>query len=197
MRYISFIGLFFFVFSVNAQKKKDNYFLNNFVAGTSLTYIWETDNSPYVPQYEDYFWEEYTWNINFGVSLNKSFTSGIQVLNIFTKGTHIENERFLIYGAFGQYDVFGRTKSKMSLILEMSINIGDYCTCDHLDPYRKENLWYYGLGGSLEFPLTNISEHLFLEIGFYDYLILNKIKTKYNYTQYIIGLNYHFGKKRK
>ena len=197
MKYISLFFLLFFSFFAGAQQKKDSYFLNNFVAGTSLTYIWETDNSPYIPEYEDYFWQEYTWNINFGVSLSKSFTAGIQVLNIFTRGTHVDNEHFTVYGAFGQYDAFGKVDTKMSLILEMSVNKGDYCTCGHLDPYRQDNLWYYGIGSGLEFPLTMISEHLFLDLSFYDYLILNKIKTKYNYTQYIVGLNYHFGKKRK
>ena len=195
---ISVAFLLFSLVSLKAQDKKNNHFLNRIVAGTSLTYIW--DNQPHdvnLPVSDEFFWESYTWNINAAVSVNKRMLAGIQVLNVFTSGTRIENEYYTIYGLFTQYDFFAKTRSKMSMFLEMSINRGDFCTCGNLDPYRKSNLWYHGLGFGFEFPLKRISERLFFDLSGYNYFILNKYKTKYNFTQYILGLNYHIGKKKK
>jgi len=175
-------------------EEPNKYFLNYFVAGTSLTYIYDNSHPEYYPD-KKHFYKEYTWNINFAAIINKRITTGIQVLNLFTEKTFGEKNNYNIYGIFSQYDFF--PKLKTSLFGEMSVNIGDYCTCGTLDPIRKKNIWYYGFGGGAEFPLKKISEHLFFDLSFINYIILNKIKTKYNYTQYIIGLNYHFGKKQK
>jgi len=180
---------------ISNEKEPNQNFLNGFIVGTSLTYIWNSNKKDY--PVDENFYEEYTWNINFATTLNKRMIAGIQVLNIFTSGTHVENNNYLIYGIFTQYDFLAKRNKKTALFLEMSINRGDYCTCGHLDPSRKTNLWYHGFGGGIELPIKQISEHLFLDLSFYNYIILNKIKTKYNYTQYIVGLNYHFGKKRK
>lgn len=175
------------------EKTPNQNLMNGFIAGSSLTYIYDSNTKDY-PVGEN-FYEEYTWNVNFATTLNKRFTAGIQLLTIFTSGTHVKKSNYFIYGLFTQFDFL--PKSKSSLFLETSINRGDYGTCGHLDPYRIKNLWYYGLGGGFEFPIKKISKNLFIDISIYNYLIINNIKTKYNYTQYIIGLNYHFGKKRK
>ncbi len=175
------------------SKEKNNFLFNNLTAGSSLTYIWNSNVSDY-PVGKN-FYEEYTWNLNIATSINKRIMAGFQVLNIFTSGTHVNNENYLMYGFFSQFDFF--SKKKVSLFAELSINRGDYCTCGHIDPYRKNNIWYMGFGGGLEVPIKTISENLFLDLSWINYQILNKIKTKYNFTQYIIGLNYHIGKKKK
>jgi hypothetical protein len=178
---------------IEKKIKKDEpntHFLNHFTAGTSLTYIWNSNSDDY-PEGEN-FYEEYTWNVNFAVSLNKRFNLGIQLMNLFTKGTHVEDEHYMIYGLFTQFDFL--PEKRTNLFLETSFSRGDYGTCGHLDPYRINNLWYNGLGGGIEFPVRTISENLFIDLSFMNYIILNKIQTKYNYTQYIVGLNYHFGK---
>jgi hypothetical protein len=172
------------------KHEPNTHFLNHFTAGTSLTYIWNSNRVDY-PEGEN-FYEEYTWNVNFAVSLNKRFNLGVQLMNLFTKGTHVEDEHYMIYGLFTQFDFLPNKKT--NVFLETSISRGDYGTCGHLDPYRINNLWYNGLGGGVEFPVRTISENLFIDLSFMNYIILNEIQTKYNYTQYIVGLNYHFGK---
>ena len=175
----------FFSFDAESQENKRANFLNSFTAGTSLTYIINLDDS---------FYEEYTWNLNFAASISQRMNVGIQVLNIYANGSNIEKASYNIFGLFTQYDFFAKKRTKNTLFVELSINKGDYCTCDNLDPYRKSNLWYYGFGGGTEIRLKKISEHIFLDISFYNYQIINKYKKKYNFTQYIIGLNYRFGK---
>jgi hypothetical protein len=155
------------------------------------------ENSKELPESEHYIYNEYTWNFNAAFSIAKGLLAGGQIMTIFASGTRIENEFFHIYGAFVQYDFFAYTKSKASLFIETSFNTGDYLTAGWEDPYRREGLYYYGFGGGLELPLSKVSKRLFLDLSFYNYHILNKIHDKYNYTQYIVGLNYHIGKPRK
>jgi hypothetical protein len=176
-------------------KEPNTHFLNSLVVGSSLTYIWNTNDDDYPVGTNLY--EEYTWNLNVAVPLNKRFMVGAQWLNLFTKGTHVPDRNYMIYGLYTQYDFFAKIKSPVSMFLEMSINRGDYGTLGHLDPYRMKGLWYHGFGGGFEFPVRPISERLFFELSFQNYMILNKIQTKYNYTQYILGLNYRFGKSKK
>ncbi len=198
MKQVLIAASFLLLFNLQtySQKKSKRYFLNSFVAGTSLTYIWDTENYPNT-QVVAYRYNEYTWNINMAASVSKGLFVGIQAMTLFTNSTRSDNAIYNIYGLFAQYDCLAYSGSKWSLILESSINTGDYFTGGWEDPYRREGLYYYGIGGGLEIPLSSISDKLFLDLSFYSYDILNKIKEKYNYTQYIIGLNYHFGKPRK
>jgi hypothetical protein len=183
--------------SIHAQEKKNNHFLNSFVFGSSLTYLWDTNKSIGTSVFDEYFWSNYSWNLNFAVSLSKSFSTGIQVLNIWSTGTRIENTHNIIYGAFVQYDFLHKTPSKKRMFIEISIDKGDFFTGGTLDPYTRKGLWYNGIGFGFEIPLKSISPNLYLDLSGYNYVILNKIFDKYNYTQYIIGLNYRFGKNFK
>jgi hypothetical protein len=45
------------------------------IVGSSLTYMWFTD---YDNQENNY--DEYTWNINMGIKLNKRIVSGLQII---------------------------------------------------------------------------------------------------------------------
>ncbi len=200
MKQKSILIFVFLLFSTSIfAQKKDNFLFNSFTAGTSLTYIWEGEinGDKYTGAPREFIYNEYTWNINFATSLSKSFQLGIQVLNIYTSGTRIENEYNKIYGMFVQYDFLYRTPYSVKMFIDMSINRGDFCTAGFSDPYTKKGLWYHGMGGGVELPLKMISKKLFVDLSLYNYMILNKIEKKYNFTQYIIGLNYHLGKPLK
>ena len=86
------------------------------------------------------------------------------------------------------------SSQKSNVFVELSGNKGNYCTCYPNFPYTRENLYYLGIGGGVNFRLH---KQFFLDIGFTNYDILNNIKEKYNYTQYIIGINYLINFRKK
>jgi len=175
------------------NKNEDGKIFSLFNIGSSLTYT----NYANVTDYPtgEHLYKEFTWNINLATNISKRVNLGIQVLNIYTSGTHIDNSNYLIYGLFSQYNFLGGKKTPTKLFIEGSINKGNYYTGGTLDPYLKEGLYYVGCGMGLDIPLRNISKNLFLDVAFMNYWILNDIFDKYNYTQYIIGLNYYIGKR--
>jgi hypothetical protein len=81
---------------------------------------------------------------------------------------------------------------KNSFLLEAGLMYGNYCTCEDDDPFKRDGLYYLDLGGSFEMQL---SKRIYLDMGFNVYNILNDVKGKYAYTQYIVGLNYTIGKR--
>ena len=168
-----------------AQKE----FGKTFIVGTSLTFIPDYNNNPSVSNY-NYF--EYTWNLNAAVSISKRIFTGVQALTIFTNGSRVENNTYYIIGLFGQFNFI--PKQKFRFFAELSINTGDYCTCGNFDPFRVEDLVYLGWGGGFDLPLKFITKNLYLDLSFISYLILNDIDDKHGFTQYIIGINYRFGK---
>ena len=184
---IILILLFTLIFSNSFSQKKNKHFFNTVIFGSSLTYLL-LDNSNY-----DSF-QEFTWHVNGAISLHKQVFVGTQVLTIFYKNTNPGWENYYIYGLFGQFDFM--PKQKFRLFIETSINKGNYCICWN-EPYLKNNLFYLGFGFGCDIPIKFLSDKLFLDLSFYNYAILNKIEEKSNYTQYIIGINYHFGKKIK
>jgi len=169
--------------------QSESTFGKSFITGLSLTYIWDYDNTGSLT---DYRYNEYTWNLNAAVSISKRIYSGVQVMTIFISGTRVDGDNYSMYGLFGQYNFTPKKKSRF--FIETSFNQGNYCTCGKLDPYKKDDLLYWGLGIGLEKPLKSISKSLYLDLSFVNYTILDNLQDKYNYTQYIIGLNYRFGK---
>jgi len=177
--------LLYLPMQVVGQNEKSSF--NNLIVGSSYTYIWDNDNSITAPNYTYY---ENTWNVNVAVSLNRRVYMGIQSLFLFTQGSRVDKENYVIYGLFTQFDLMPKRDTRF--FIETSISRGDYCTCGVSDPYRKKNLYYWGFGAGFDRPLKFISENLYLDLSFVNYIILNKYNVKYNYTQYIIGLNYRF-----
>ncbi len=171
------------------------------IIGNSLTYIWETNDL--IPN----TYQEFTWNKNIAVNLTNTLYGGISYQNLFTNGSIVSanqvKNRYYLAGVFVQYDFLPAKPNR--LIAELSWNVGNYCTCGDGDPYEFVNannnanetlnnsnvLNYIGVGGSYEIMLH---QFLALELGFYNYNILGDVKEKYNYTQYIIGLNFDIGK---
>jgi len=164
-------------------------FGKTFIVGTSLTFIPEIENDPSLSQYNFF---EYTWNLNAAVSISKRIYTGVQALTIFTNGSRVENNTYFIMGLFGQFNFI--PKQKFRFFAELSINTGNYCTCGNLDPFRVENLVYFGWGGGFDLPMKFLSKNLYLDLSFVAYLILNDVENKYGFTQYILGINYRFGK---
>lgn len=167
------------------SQNKESYLFKKVIFGSSVTYIWDS--------YDNSFFQEYTWNVNGAISLNKRLFLGVQALTIYAKDSKSEWENYYIYGVLGQFNLL--QSKEYRAFIETSVNKGNYCTCGVEFPYLKDNLYYFGLGAGFDIPLKFISENLYIDMSFYNYTILNKIKTKYNYTQYIIGLNYYLGKK--
>jgi hypothetical protein len=177
---LSFAIILFFTFSVSFSQSQ-RYFARYLEAGTSLTYIRNLDDF-------DVGQNEFTWNINLAIPLTKRLSSGLQLLNIYTKEPYNPVKKYKIIGGFAQYDFY--TSDNLVFSAESSINKGDFCTCGE-NTRREENLYYLGIGGGFDFPLEK-SRKLFLDIAFNYYWILNQIEDKYDYTQYIVGLNYQF-----
>ncbi len=172
-------------FSIQAQQNR--YFAKNMIIGSSLTWIYEKSFDYPIQK----GFNEYTWNVNISVSMNKRLYLGLQLLNIYTSGTDIPSENFSIYGLFAQYNLLSRTDHRF--FLESSINRGDYCTCGKYEPYRMNDLHYFGIGIGYDLPIKKLLPGLYVDFSFLNYFLLNRINSKYNYTQYVIGLNYRLG----
>ena len=155
---------------------------NRLIVGTSLTYIWETNDD--LPN----TYHEFTWNKNVAVNLNKYIYLGISHLNINTRGSIFDTSKsknnYYLTGIFSQFDFLPSKKER--LFIEGSWNYGNYCTCGNEDPFREGGLHYLGIGLGYDYPIyKNIS----LDLSFVGYKPLNATD-KYTYTQYVIGLNF-------
>lgn len=172
-------------------KSEEAYFGNIIRIGASVTYIWEENEWA-----ENHFFGETTWNLNAAFRMSKRFWIGAQAAPIFTRdrvGPNIKRKTYYMAGIFGQFDFYN--SEGFRFYGETSINLSDYCTCGNVEPNRLPNLFKWGGGAGLEVLLNKGSgKNLWLELAFFNYVILNEIQNKYNYTQYIIGLNYTFGK---
>ena len=184
---ILFVLLFFLV-ALSVEAQQERYFAKNMIVGSSFTWIWKTSSDPAI----SYKFNEYTWNINTAVSMTRRLYLGLQLLNIYTQGSNQSLETFKIYGMFAQYNLLKQTDHR--LFVETSLNRGNYCTCGDSEPYQKDNLYYWGIGGGYDLPLKKILPGLYVDIAFINYLIVSAVEDKYAYTQYVIGLNYRFGK---
>jgi len=172
--------------SVLKAQNKNHDFFNSFIFGSSVTYI---DKGNYEPV------NEFTWNVNVAVSTGKYFFSGVQVLNIFVNADYFDERKlYNIYGLFTQFTV--APNSRFRPFLEISFNKGNYFfPTDSYFPKENVNLFYIGAGGGADIPLRRLSKHLFLDVSFIFYYHVEKGMRKDFYNQYIVGLNYHFGKR--
>jgi len=189
-KFLSYLIVIIFVLLKNNSdaQHKDNYFLSSFTVGSSLTFR----------NFNTYFQDihEYTWNFNTAVSLNKHFFLGIQVLNIFIDYKTEETERYNIFGSFLQYNI--TPFAKFHPFAEISLNKGNYYyPSDSYYPENEKTYYYTGIGGGIEMPLIKNNKQFFVDLSFIFYLQKINSEIVYDYNQYIIGLNYHFGKSFK
>ncbi len=166
---------------VFAQNQR-SFVLNKVTVGTSLTLIRDEITEPF-----RYINDEYTWNTNLAIDLNKRLRVGLQYMSLWTRKDQVRDGNYFILGTFGQFNILPRA-DKARLYIEGSLNTGNYCTC-RPNPYLRDNLYYYGLGAGVDWA---IAKWVHLDLGFFNYNIFNKFDGKYNYTQYIIGLDFPF-----
>ena len=129
--------------------------------------------------------------------MSKRLYFGVQAIPVFTinrNGLNIEKENYRFLGLLTMYKFLD--SDDFSFHAEISLNRSNMFNGFNVNPIKKPGLNYigYGLGGDIVLNKKS-GGRLFLEFGFYNYMILNKIDFKSNYTQYILGLNYHFGKR--
>jgi len=170
-------------FTLNIKAQNQN--TERFTIGSSITYIWEKDKLNYIDH------DEITWNLNAAMRISKRFHFGVQALSIFSKSMS-EFDYYHLIGSFVQYEMV--QMDAINLFLETSINRGDYLLAnDELYPLREKNLFYFGWGGGMELPLFK-SKNLYLDLSFISYMNITYPQKTFAFTQYIIGVNYKFGK---
>lgn len=151
--------------------------------GTSLTYIF--DQLP--PRYH-----EYTWSTNASFSITNRLFVGVNGLWLWTNSDVSGKNNYHIIGAFAQYRAL-QTK-KVWWFPEMGFFNGNYCTCGSDEPYKKRNVNYFAIGGGVGIKLF---KQFSLDLAFINYKTIVKAPFNYNYTQYVIGLDYNFYLKKK
>jgi len=186
------LSLIFLCTGMNAQEEEvagQNLFL-----GASFTYIPNFEVDPFGFG-EEYVFHESTLNINLGVQIHKNIRLGLTGMHIRTNSKYSEKEQQYILGGSVKY-LFNDLQDKTRFYLETGFYKGNYCTClsdnrgDPIqEPYKREGLSYWGFGGGVE---RKLSKHFQLDLGFYNFLILQNIPPKYNFTQYVIGIDYFF-----
>ncbi len=175
-----------------AQSNKKDYF-NKVVLGTSLTLIPNLYDNLNAPKQESKVFE-YTWNTNLSLEINKLFRTGFHYMYIVEKSKYFDNQKYFMAGTYIQFNPLGKKTPPNRVYIENSLNIGNRCPCRIDKPYKLDNLKYWGLGLGADLKLTN---WLHLDLAFHNYIILNKIQEKYNWTQYIIGLDFPISIKKK
>lgn len=186
-KYLLILLLFFKADAAIFSQNDRTFILNKIIIGTSLTLITDKRENP-VP----YTYDEYTWNTNLAIDLNKRLRVGLQYMGLWTQKDKVHDGNYFILGTFGQFNILPRA-DKARLYVEGSLNTGNYCTCLPDRPYLRDNLYYYGLGAGIDWA---VAKWVHLDLGFFNYNILNKFDGKYNYTQYIVGLDFPISLKK-
>ncbi len=187
-----FIFMTFFYQIVFTQNVKKTY-LDRITVGTSLTVI---PNESHYNNFSNEVFEypEYTWNTNLAIDITRSWRMGFQYMAIYPRSKFFAPQQFFIAGTFLQFNMLPKNLSRNRVYLEASYNLGNKCSCGNFEPYKVDNIRYWGLGFGVDLKLTN---WLRLDIGFFNYQIFNKIDGKYNWTQYIVGLEFPISIKKK
>lgn len=184
-----------FITSFTQEPTKKSFFGKTFTIGGSYTLI----SDLYDDLQKRYLYFEHSVNINFAVQLSKRTYLGVQTKPTFTNLKVISDpwDFYRFNGIFFQFDLIQHPRFRF--FIETSLNESDYCTCENGNywnvPYKAKGLIFAGIGGGFDIILNNKKQkNLSLELGIFDYLLINSIPEKYPYLQYIVGLNYRFGK---
>lgn len=162
-------------------------FLSKTVVGASYTFIFD-DNSTE----NKFYYKEKTLNFNIAVAITSDMDLGFAVMPINTVSLSTPRQRFLLSGVFLQYDFLRRVTGDWRAFVETGFYKGNLCTCGDDIPYYRPNLNYMPFGGGFEKRIFK-NRPLFLDASFLWYKIVSKVpEDKWAYSQYVIGLNYHF-----
>jgi hypothetical protein len=162
----------------------------NLILGSSLTYIWDPAYTS-LNSSETHHYEEFTWAVNLATDLSRRVRVGVDHKSLFTRSELSGENHYSMTGVFTQYNLLPRKRTR--LFLSAMLYNGNYCSCDPDDPYLRKNLFYYGLGWGLDIRLT---QGLYLDLAWENMNIFNNVHGKYNYTQYIIGLDFYLWEKK-
>ncbi len=175
-------------------KKNNTDFFNSFIIGSNLMYynskVYTQDNG------KDHLFSFFLWNLNFAASLNESIFLGVQNFMFFTNDINNQKNNYNLTGIFAQFDFLRKSKNAR-IFFDLSINNGNILFDYDFGPVYRKNTPYAGFGFGFDFPLKRISEHLFLDLSGYRYVLLVNSSLGFSFNQYVIGLNYHFGKRVK
>jgi hypothetical protein len=162
-------------------------FLSKTVIGASYTFIFDDNNTD-----NRFYYKEKTFNFNIAVAITSDIDFGFAILPISTVSVSTPRQRFLLSGVFLQYDFLRRVTGDWRAFVETGFYKGNLCTCGDDVPYYRPNLSYMPFGGGIEKRIFK-NRPLFLDASFLWYKIVNKVPDdKWAYSQYVIGLNYHF-----
>jgi hypothetical protein len=190
---IILLGSFFINLYISGQDSlpKNNALVKSIVVGTSLTYIPDIETINGIDQPGKYGYHEFTWATNIAADFSKYYRTGIDLKLIYTRSTLTGNNRYYMIGWFNRFKFY---QSK-NLIAFASVGpyFGNYCTCGADNPYRVDKLAYINYGPGLSVKLNN---YFWANFEFTNANIITKIPARYNYTQYIIGLNYVISTKK-
>ncbi|MDX1936423.1 MAG: hypothetical protein SFU21_04885 [Flavihumibacter sp.] len=173
----------------NKAIKEKTFFNKTVVFGSSVTVI--PDNESVNGISKDARFTETTWALNLQYDVTNHYRAGIDVKNIFTAGQLSGKNHYYMVGLTNQWKFF-HTKNTFTF-LELAPYLGNYCTCGDDNPYKKNGLVFLNAGAGINIKLA---ERLRLDLAFHSASILNKQPGKYNFTQYIIGLDYLFYTKK-
>jgi len=177
-------SVFYFILVHLKGQQKITDSVTGFFIGSSFTYIWDPQSPDYINNLS-YLYQEKTLQLNLALQWNKRWRSGINYHKIWTLSEQYGKNSYFIAGVFQQYHLL--RKKKGSLFAEAGLYSGNYCTCGLADPYKKNGLVYWNIGAGMNLKL---SKRFYLDFAFLNYKPFNKISGKYNYTQYVIGLDY-------
>jgi len=175
-------------------KEENKDFFNSFIAGSSVMYY----NSKEYIQVDgtNYFFKFWLWNLNAAVSVNKRIFLGVQNFMFFADNAENEKNNYHLTGIFAQFDIL-RTAADKRIFFDLSLNNGNILFDFDKGPVFKKNTAYAGLGFGFDFPLKRISKKLSFDMSGYRYIILTNSNDGFSFNQYVLGLNYHFGKNQR
>jgi hypothetical protein len=171
------------------QAKQKSYLKKTFIAGSSVTVIPDKEIINGINKNTRF--TETTWALNLQYDFSNHYRAGIDFKNIFTNGQLSGKNHYYMVGFINQWKFF-HTKNTFTF-LELAPYLGNYCTCGEDNPYKKTGLFYLNAGAGINIKLA---EHLRLDLAFHSASIINKQPGRYNFTQYIIGLDYLFFTKK-
>lgn len=156
-----------------------------FIFSTSLTYIPDVETINGVDVSDKFNYHEFTWATSALIKLSKYYRVGFDFKKIFTRARVRGNNNYFLFGLPNQFTFLHQPK--FFLYATAGPYIGNYCTCGEDNPYKVKNLWYlnYGVGFNLR-----INEKFRANLGFTNANILSKTPGRYNFTQYLVALEY-------
>ncbi|MEM7040184.1 MAG: hypothetical protein AAF570_24665, partial [Bacteroidota bacterium] len=170
------------------------------VIGTNLTYIPNIARFNGVDFPGRYF-HELSWHVNAAVPILRRFRAGFNYIRVRTRDPFSGPDNAYLAGPFLQANLLPNTITNRSarqivsrLYLELGGYKGNYCTCEPDNPFTRDDLNYISFGGGLDLRVT---DWFHLDLGFTNFEILNGFPEKYNYTQYILGADFHISNYKK